>query len=60
MAPPAGSTSKKNVLVSFGGTGTSLSQFNNPSGVAYYQQVLYVADTDNKRILRFKLTTDFD
>lgn len=60
VAPPAGSTSKKNVLVSFGGTGTSLSQFNNPSGVAYYQQVLYVADTDNKRILRFKLTTDFD
>jgi hypothetical protein len=60
VAPPAGSTSKKNVYVSFGGTGTSLTQFNNPSGVAYYQQILYVADTDNSRILRFKLTTDFN
>jgi hypothetical protein len=60
VAPPAGSTSKKNVLVSFGGTGTSLTQFKHPSAVAYYQQILYVADTDNHRILRFKLTTDFD
>lgn len=60
VAPPAGSSSDKNVLVSFGGTGTGLTQFNNPTGVAYYQNILYVADQGNGRVLRFQLTTDFD
>lgn len=60
VEPPPGSNSSKNLLASFGGRGTGLTQFNQPSGVAYYQQILYVADRGNQRILRFKLTTDFD
>jgi hypothetical protein len=28
--------------------------------VAYFNEILYVADAGNGRILRFKLTTDFD
>jgi hypothetical protein len=57
---PAGSSSTKNIKVSFGGTGVGLSQFNEPTGVAYYDQIVYVADAGNGRVLRFKLTTDFD
>ncbi len=57
---PAGSLSDKNIRVSFGGTGIGLSQFNQPSAVAYYRRILYVADAGNGRVLRFKLTTDFD
>lgn len=58
-APPAANTTKY-VKVSFGGTGNGPMQFNNPSGVAYINRILYVADTDNQRLLRFKLTTDLD
>jgi hypothetical protein len=57
---PAGSISTKNITVSFGGTGVGLSQFNEPMAVAYYDQIVYVADAGNRRVLRFKLTTDFD
>ncbi|MBP6722660.1 MAG: hypothetical protein KA239_10065, partial [Bacteroidia bacterium] len=57
---PAGSTDTKNIRVSFGGRGVGLSQFNQPSAVAYYNQIVYVADAGNRRVLRFKLTTDFD
>lgn len=39
---------------SFGGP----SQFNAPQGIAFYDRTLYVADTDNNRILRFILSTD--
>ena len=60
VKPPAGSESSKNIFVSFGGRGTSLTQFNNPTAVAYYDKVVYVADAGNGRVLRFKLTTDFD
>ncbi len=59
QAPP-GSTSKKNINVSFGGNGTGLSEFNRPMAVAYIDKILFVADAGNGRILRFKLTTDFD
>lgn len=61
VKPPAGSTgSGKYILTSFGGNGAGLSQFNHPSGVAYLNRVVYVADAGNARVLRFKLTTDFD
>jgi DNA-binding beta-propeller fold protein YncE len=43
---------------SFGGRGNSERQFNQPSGVAWFNKVLYVADTGNNRIVRFKLNTD--
>ena len=58
--PPPFSTSKKQITASFGGTGIGLTQFNNPTSVAYYDKILYVADQGNSRVLRFKLTTDFD
>lgn len=57
---PAGGNSTKNIKVSFGGTGVGLTQFNQPSGVTYYNRILYVADAGNRRVLRFKLTTDFN
>ncbi len=60
VAPPAGSNSNKNVLVSFGGSGNTLTQFSQPSAVSYYREILYVADRGNQRVLRFRLTTDFD
>jgi hypothetical protein len=58
--PPAGSNRTKAINVSFGGTGNGPRQFNNPMGVAYFRQVVYVADRDNNRIARFKLNTDFE
>lgn len=41
-------------LQSFGGP----SVFNHPYAVAVFNKVVYVADTDNNRILRFQLSTD--
>jgi len=58
--PPPGSTFSKAVNVSFGGNGNGPRQFNNPSGVAYFDRIVYVADRGNNRISRFKLNTDFE
>jgi len=58
--PPAGSGLEKAVNVSFGGTGNGPREFNNPGGVAYFQQIVYVADTGNNRIARYRLNTDFE
>ena len=59
--PPAGADAgSKKIIVSFGGLGKGPKEFDSPSGVAYFQQVVYVADTGNNRISRFKLTTDFE
>lgn len=41
-------------LQSFGGP----SVFKHPSAVTVFNKVVYVADTDNNRILRFQLSTD--
>ncbi|MDI6401848.1 hypothetical protein QLX67_07570 [Balneolaceae bacterium ANBcel3] len=60
VIPPAGSQATKAISVSFGGTGNGPRQFNNPSGVAYFRQVVYVADRDNNRISRYKLNTDLE
>jgi len=43
-------------LESFGGSDV----FNSPHAVAYFDGTLYVADTNNDRILRFILSTDID
>jgi len=43
---------------SFGGPGTSLSQFSAPMGVAFFDKTLYICDTGNNRVLRFILSTD--
>jgi len=58
--PPPGSSQTKAINVSFGGTGNGPREFNNPSGVAYFDEIVYVADTGNNRIARYKLTTDFE
>lgn len=60
VAPPAGSSSSKPVIVSFGGTGDGATQFRTPLGVAYFRRVVYVADSGNNRISRFRLNTDFE
>ncbi|MBI1306564.1 MAG: hypothetical protein GC181_08115 [Bacteroidetes bacterium] len=60
VKPPPGYSTNKYINVSFGGTGQGLTQFNKPMGLAYMNKILYVADSGNGRILRFKLTSDFD
>ena len=60
IKPPPGAGVTKYVKVSFGGTGIELTQFKEPRAVAYLNQILYVADSGNGRVLRFKLTSDFD
>lgn len=60
VAPPPGSQSTTPVPVSFGGTGDGALQFNNPNGISYFDRILYVADTDNHRISRYRLNTDFE
>jgi DNA-binding beta-propeller fold protein YncE len=60
IRPPAAAGIDRYVKASFGGTGVGLMQFNDPVGVAYYNQIVYVADAGNGRIMRYKLTLDFD
>lgn len=60
VTPPPGSTSPKPVIVSFGGSGDGAKQFDRPQGVAYFRKIVYVADTGNNRISRFRLNTDFE
>lgn len=60
VRPPPGSNETKHIIASFGGTGSNPTQFRNPQGVAYAGRILYVADTGNGRVLRFRLTLDFD
>lgn len=45
---------------SFGGTGSGENQFSNPFGVAVFNRVVYIADTGNGRIVRYKLSTDLN
>jgi DNA-binding beta-propeller fold protein YncE len=45
---------------SFGGTGSSITQFSRPSGVVFFDKTLYICDTGNNRILRFILSTDIN
>lgn len=60
VAPPPGATSNQPVPVSFGGEGDGASEFRNPQGVTYFDRIVYVADTGNDRISRFRLNTDFE
>ncbi len=60
VAPPPGAGTTRPVRVSFGGSGAGPLQFNQPQGVAYFERVVYVADTGNNRISRFRLNTDFE
>ncbi len=58
--PPAGSTSAKQIIASFGGVGDGPFNFIDPSGVAYLRKIVYVADKGNSRICRYKLSTDLE
>lgn len=60
VPPPPGSNEERNIIVSFGGTGAGLTQFDEPRSVAYLRGTVYVADAGNGRVLRFQLTTEFD
>lgn len=58
--PPANSTVKKQIIVSFGGKGEGPFQFNSPSGVCSFRRIVYVADKGNNRVVRFQLNTDLE
>lgn len=60
VAPPPGATSTQPVVVSFGGEGDGARSFNDPMGVTYFEEIVYVADSGNDRISRFRLNTDFE
>ncbi len=57
--------SYRNYLYKFNNGGKLLKEsfgdttiFKNPKGVSYFNRVVYIADTGNDRILRYKLSTD--
>ncbi len=58
--PPANYGSTKQIYASFGGKGQGLFNFDEPSGVCYYKRMVFVADKNNNRICRFKLSTDLE
>ncbi len=60
VPPPPGSEETRDINVSFGGTGLAEREFNEPSGVAYFRRIVYVADKNNNRISRFILNTDLE
>ncbi|MCB0738927.1 MAG: hypothetical protein KDC92_15570, partial [Bacteroidetes bacterium] len=60
VTPPANLNQTKVANVSFGGEGDGPFNFNNPMGVCYYREMVYVADMGNNRVLRFKLNTNLE
>lgn len=60
VAPPPGASTTQPVNVSFGGEGDGALQFRDPNGVAYFNRIVYVADSGNDRLSRFRLNTDFE
>jgi hypothetical protein len=48
------------LVESFGKYGSGDNQLNSPMGVAHFNKVLYISDTQNNRVLRFKLSTDLN
>lgn len=63
--PPANSNVKKQIIVSFGGSGVdgkASGPFNfiDPSGVCYFRRMVLVADKGNNRICRYMLNTDLE
>ena len=58
--PPPQYSNRKLINVSFGGTGSGPNRFRRPSALAWSNRILYVADAGNKRISRYKLTSDYE
>ena len=61
--PPANSNFKKQVIVSFGGSGkdgkaSGPYNFKNPTGVCYFNRTIFVCDKDNNRVCRYRLNSD--
>lgn len=61
--PPANSKLKKQVIVSFGGSGkdgkgSGPFNFVDPTGVCYYNRTVLVCDKGNNRICIYRLNTD--
>lgn len=54
------SSSGRLMVESFGKYGSGDGQFDTPMGVAHFSKVLYIADTKNNRIVRYKLSTDLN
>lgn len=57
--------SYRNYMYKFNSSGKLLTEsfgdstvFKNPKGISYFNKVVYIADTGNDRILRYKLSTD--
>ncbi len=48
------------LVESFGKLGSGTGEFDSPMGVAHFNKVLYIADTKNNRIVRYKLSTDIN
>jgi hypothetical protein len=44
-------------LLAFGREGDDLFSLNNPRGIAVLDETVYIADTDNNRIVRYRLAT---
>lgn len=59
VIPPPGSVESKNILASFGGSGIGVTQFDRPVAVGYTGRFLLVVDRGNRRVLTFRLSTDF-
>jgi hypothetical protein len=53
VPPPPASAAEFNALATLGG-------FGNVSAIGYYDKILYVADSKNGTVQRYKLTLDFD
>jgi len=58
--PPPTATTTKQIIASFGGEGSGPFQFNEPSGVCYFEETIFVADKGNNRICRYRLSTDIE
>jgi hypothetical protein len=61
--PPANSPVKKQLIVSFGGSGADgngSGPFNlkDPTGVCYNNRTIFVCDKGNNRVCRYRLNTD--
>jgi hypothetical protein len=58
--PPPQYSNRKLIKVGFGGHGSGPAQFGRPAALAYFNRMLYVADAQQKRVARFKLSSDYE
>jgi 6-phosphogluconolactonase (cycloisomerase 2 family) len=61
--PPANSSFKKQVIVSFGGSGVDGKasgpyNFVDPTGICFFNRTIFVCDKGNNRVCRYRLNSD--